>query len=82
MVETQITIQMVKALTAKYESERQLAMAEMMVFMRNPTAVGSHATLLDTIDSLIERVATADSKTAILTGYFTIEAVPDDGREQ
>lgn len=83
MVDTQVTIQIVKALTTKYESERMIAMAELMVYMRNPTGVGGHATLLDTMDTLIERVACADSKMSVVNSYFTLEVVPEpEGHEQ
>jgi hypothetical protein len=76
MIDSQITIQMVRALSAQYDGERQAALAELMIFARNPVAVGDHPNVLSTIDGLITRVATAQGKLDTLNSYFSIEAIP------
>ena len=82
MIDSQITIQMIRSLSAKYDGERQVALAELMLFARNPVGVGDHPSVLETMDSLISKVATAQGKLDTLNAYFTIEAIPGEGAEQ
>ena len=82
MIDSQITIQMIRALSAQYDGERQAALAELMLFARNPVAVGDHPSILATMDSLISKVSAAQGKLDTLNSYFTIEAVPGEGAEQ
>ena len=72
MVEDRITIQMVGALRARYEAQRQSALAELMVYLRNPAGVGEHSSLLDTCSNLISKIADADGAIETLDKHFIV----------
>tara|TARA_B100000131_G_scaffold277314_1_gene281075 strand:- start:132 stop:377 length:246 start_codon:yes stop_codon:yes gene_type:complete len=76
MIEERVTIQMVGALKARLEADRAGALAELMVFLRNPTGTGDHSSILDTCDELLSRVSDADGKLALLERTFQITNEP------
>ena len=73
MIDDGITIQLVTALRTRYEAQRTAAVAELMVFMRNPVGVGDHSTIIDTADSILDSIADAEAKLAMISKYFRIE---------
>ena len=72
MVEDRITIQMVGALRARYEAQRQSALAELMIYLRNPAGVGEHSSVLDTCSDLISKIADADGALETLDKHFIV----------
>lgn len=80
MVEDRITIQMVGALRARYEAQRQSALAELMIYLRNPAGVGEHSSVLDTCSDLISKVADADGALETLDKHFIVAG--PEGAEQ
>lgn len=81
MVEDRITIQMVGALRARYEAQRQSALAELMVYLRNPAGVGEHSSVLDTCSDLISKIADADGALETLGKHFVVAGPEDVGQE-
>ena len=81
MVEDRITIQMVGALRARYEAQRQSALAELMIYLRNPAGVGEHSSVLDTCSDLISKVADADGALETLDKHFIVAGPEDVGQE-
>ena len=78
MIDDGITIQVVNALRTRYEAERTAAVAELMVFVRNPVGVGEHPAIIDTADMILTRIAEAESKLAMVSKYFRIEDGPQE----
>ena len=78
MIDGSVTIQMVSALKNRYEAERSAAVAELMIFMRNPVGVGDHSTVIDTVDDIMERIASAEGKLGAVSRYFTVDEVEQD----
>lgn len=72
MVEDRVTIQLVSALRSRYEAKRQSALAELMVYLRNPAGVGEHSDILDTCDNLVASIAEADDALATLDKHFVV----------
>lgn len=79
MIDDGITIQVVNALRNRYEAERTAAVAELMVFVRNPVGVGEHPAIIETADVILTRIAEAETKIATVSKYFRFEeAVPEE----
>ena len=81
MVDDRITIQMVGALRARYEAQRQSALAELMVYLRNPAGVGEHSSVLDTCSDLISKIADADGALETLDKHFIVAGPEGPGQE-
>jgi hypothetical protein len=85
MVDDMVTAQLIRACAARYEAERNAAIAETLVYLRNPVGVGDHPNLIDQISELVDKAAAADERLQIMTKFFQIQETPtsapgaDDG---
>ncbi len=81
MVEDRITIQMVGALRARYEAQRQSALAELMVYLRNPAGVGEHSSVIDACSDLISKIADADGALETIDKHFIMSG-PEEANQE
>ena len=81
MVEDRITIQMVGALRTRYEAQRQAALAELMIYLRNPSGVGEHSSVLDTCSGLISQISEADEALSTIDKHFIVGPGPEVDQE-
>jgi len=82
MIDEAITIQMLAALRSRLEGEKKAAMAEMMIYLRNPTGVGEHSNLIDDLDKMLSKLANANDKLEALTKHFQIsQETTDESKE-
>jgi hypothetical protein len=51
-----------KALQSQYQGEMDIAMANIMVYKHNPAGIGEHPDIAQSMDTQIERYATAKEK--------------------
>ena len=76
MVDDLVTAQLIQACRARYEAERNAAIAETLVYLRNPVGVGDHPNLIDQITELVDKAAAADERLQIMTRFFQVQEVP------
>ncbi len=55
-----------KALTSKYESQRDTALAELSVYFNSPVGVGEHPHVVEEMGKLLETLANAEDCLATL----------------
>ena len=65
-----ISTEMYEALELKYRSEIQHAKTTLMVYFRNPVAIGEHPQHLEEMDTLLDSIATAQDKLDNLRKHF------------
>lgn len=65
-----ISTEMYEALQLKYRSEIQQNRTTLMVYFRNPVAIGEHPQHLEEMDKLLESIATAQDKLDNLIKHF------------
>ena len=81
MVDDQITAQLIRACRSRYEAERNGALAEILVYLRNPTGIGDHSNLIDEITKLVDKAAAADERLRLMLQFFKIESSEPSGKE-
>ena len=70
---------LVKALHKKYDAEFEVAFAECIVYVANPTGIGEHSEIVAEIDKKIQAMHDAIGKREILEKFFTTKKdVKDD----
>jgi hypothetical protein len=71
---------LVKALHKKYDAEFEVAFAECIVYVANPTGIGEHSEIVAEIDKKIQAMHDAIGKKEILEKFFTTKTkeVKDD----
>lgn len=50
----------IKALYAKYNAQKEEALATLTLYLNNPSAVADHSAILDEIDSLLQKLSHAE----------------------
>ena len=58
-----------KALAKKYEAQIAEGYATLIVYFDNSVGIGEHPQHIDEVDKLIQKIAEAEEKIAILEGY-------------
>ena len=58
------------ALMKTYEGEIASALANIEIYMQNPTGIGEHPDLVTAVDTQFQRLAEASEKLAVLKEYF------------
>ena len=76
MIDQQIETSLLSAAYARFSAEKEGAIAELLVYLRNPVAIGDHPGFLDEIDKLVSTAAAADEKIKVLQALFTTEKSP------
>lgn len=61
---------MYESLVRKYESEILEAEAALMVYMENSVGIGEHPQLIEEMDKLVDKLATASDKLNTLQQFF------------
>ena len=59
----------VDALDARYNAQISEAEATIKIYMENSVGIGEHPQHIDEVDKLIQKIAEAEEKIAILEGY-------------
>lgn len=59
-----------KALAAKYEADKQEAIATLSIYFNNSVGIGEHPQHLEEMDKFVEKLATANDKLENLKNYF------------
>ena len=59
----------VDALEARYEAQIAEAEATIKIYMEQSVGIGEHPQHIDEVDKLIQKIAEAEEKIAILEGY-------------
>ena len=75
MIDQRIETSLLNATILRYQSEKESAIAELLVYLRNPVAIGDHPGFLDEIDKLVDAACTAEVKLNFLQRTF---AMADD----
>jgi hypothetical protein len=81
MIDEAITIQMLTALRSDLEAKKRVALAEMMVYLRNPVGVGEHSNFIAELDGLLSTISEASDKIETLDRHFQIGS-PDAPPQQ
>jgi hypothetical protein len=72
MISQNVTVSLIKSLQSRFTSERDEAMATIMVYLTNPSGIGEHAGIVDELDKLFSKAAEANEKLELLNSKFKI----------
>jgi len=62
--------QKIKALELIYRGDVAKQLAEIQNYMDNPVGVGEHGNLIETMDTLVAKIAEAEDKLIVLETHF------------
>ena len=74
MIDQGIEPTLLSAITARLRADKESAIAELLVYLRNPVAIGDHPGFLDEMNKLLGAAAEADEKLKLLESMFTASA--------
>lgn len=60
----------IKAMKRLYNAEIDVYKAEVQNYLDNPVAVGEHGNLIETMDTLVAKIAEAEDKLIVLETHF------------
>ena len=60
----------IKAMKRLYNAEIDMYKAEVQNYLDNPVAVGEHGNLIETMDTLVAKIAEAEDKLIVLETHF------------
>ena len=60
----------IKAMKRLYNAEIDVYKAEVQNYLDNPVGVGEHGNLIETIDTLVAKIAEAEDKLIVLETHF------------
>ena len=60
----------IKAMKRLYNAEIDVYKAEVQNYLDNPVAVGEHGNVIDTMDTLVAKIAEAEYKLIVLETHF------------
>jgi len=63
--------QKISALKRMYNAQIDWYKAEVQNYLDNPVAVGEHGNLLETMDSLVAKIAEAEDRLVVLETHFS-----------
>ena len=61
-MENKYTETIVEALILKAASEKEVAMANVAIYLNNPAGIGEHSGILEAVEEQIEKIAEANDK--------------------
>ena len=71
MSQNPIGINILTALASKFEAEKNVAFANLSVYVNNPAGIGEHGEIVQEAEKLIEQIANADEKLKIVQSILT-----------
>jgi hypothetical protein len=72
MNDNNLSDELINALTMKYRSEIQSALATLRIYLKNPVGIGEHPQHLEEMDKLVETMASNNDKLESLKRHFNI----------
>jgi hypothetical protein len=60
----------IKAMKSLYNAEIDVYRAELQNYLDNPVGVGEHGNLIETMDTLVAKMAEAEDKLIVLETHF------------
>lgn len=60
----------IKAMKSLYNAEIDVYRAELQNYLDNPVGVGEHGNLIETMDTLVAKIAEAEDKLIVLETHF------------
>ena len=60
----------IKAMKSLYNAEIDVYRAEVQNYLDNPVGVGEHGNLIETMDTLVAKIAEAEDKLIVLETHF------------
>jgi hypothetical protein len=60
----------INAMMRLYEAEIEVYKAEVQNYLDNPAGVGEHGNLIETMDTLVGKIAEAEDKLTVLETHF------------
>ena len=60
----------INAMMRLYEAEIEVYKAEVQNYLDNPAGVGGHGSLIETMDTLVGKIAEAEDKLTVLETHF------------
>ena len=72
MIDQNVTAAIINSLKSKFKSQKDEAMATIMIYLTNPTGIGDHPEILEELDKLFSKAAEADEKLKLLTDKFRV----------
>ncbi len=70
MIDQRIDNSLLNAAYMRARAERESAIAELLVYLRNPAAIGDHPGFLSEIDKLVEAASSAEERIKFLDNLF------------
>ena len=61
----------ISAMKKLYNAEIDIYKAEVQNYLDNPVGVGEHGNLVDTMDKLVAKIASAEDKLIVLETHFS-----------
>ena len=61
----------IKAMKRLYNAEIDVYKAEVQNYLDNPVGVGEHGNLIETMDTLVAKIAEAEDKLIVLETHFS-----------
>jgi len=58
------------AAIARFEAQKQEALATIDIYLNNSVGIGEHSNLLDEVEKLTSNLAEAEEKISVLTAHF------------
>ena len=58
------------AAIARFEAQKQEALATIQIYLNNSVGIGEHSNLLDEVEKLAGKLAEAEEKISVLTAHF------------
>ncbi len=58
------------AALARFEAQKQEALATIQIYLTNSVGIGEHSNLLDEVEKHTEKLAEAEAKISVLTAHF------------
>ena len=58
------------AAIARFEAQKQEALATIQIYLNNSVGIGEHSNLLDEVEKLTSKLAEAEEKISVVTTHF------------
>ena len=64
-------INILTALASKFEAERNVAIANLSIYVNAPVGVGEHSEVVEEADKLVEKIAASEEKLKVVQALLT-----------
>jgi len=64
---------LIQALISRYNAQKEEALALLTLYINNPSAVADHTGLVDEVDRLVQKLATAENLLATLESNIRVD---------